>query len=99
MIKSLLAAHQLGSSVEAAAAVTGSAATFYHLFSSPPPPLPPPLHQPPSYRVMELPTQKQDTAYKWDAEGEKLFLPAESYGTGIEKLQSRQTQTLFHRKE
>lgn len=46
---------------------------------------------------MELPTQEQDMVYKWDAEGEKLFLPAESYGPGIAKLQSRQTQPLVHR--
>ncbi|TNN60850.1 hypothetical protein EYF80_028947 [Liparis tanakae] len=29
---------------------------------------------PPSYRVMELPTQEQDTVYKWDAAGGELFL-------------------------
>jgi len=57
---------------------------------------PSPLRLPPSYRVMELPTQKQDTLYKWDAEGEKLFLPTESYCLGIAKLQSWQTQALVH---
>lgn len=79
-----------------AALAAATAATFYHLFSSPAPPFPLPLCQPPSYRVMELPTQKQDTVYKWDAEGEKLFLPTESYGPGIAKLQSWQTQPLVH---
>lgn len=55
-----------------AALAAAKAATFYHLFSSPTPPSPVPLCQPPSYRVMELPTQKQDMVYKWDAEGEAI---------------------------
>ena len=85
-----------GSTAPAAPAAPARAApataTFYHLFSSTPPQPPPPfLPLPPSYRVMELPTQKQDTVYKWDAEGEKLFLPTESYGLGIAKLQSWQS--------
>lgn len=70
------------------------ATTFYHLFSSPAPPSPLPLRQPPSFRLMEVPAQEQDMVYKWDAEGEELFLPTESYGPGIAKLQSWQTEAL-----
>lgn len=53
-------------------------------------PSPPPL---PSVRVMGLHPHKQDTPYKWDADGEKLFLPAKSYGGGIAKAQLWQRTT------
>lgn len=36
-------------------------------------PSPFPLCQPPSFRVMELPTQKQDMVYKWDAGRERSY--------------------------
>lgn len=52
--------------------------------------------QPPRFRVMELPALRQDMVYKWDAEGEELFLPPKSYGPGTAKLPSWQTVTLVH---
>ena len=83
----MLAAHQhvvfasLAKRITSAALAAGSATTLYHPFSS----HPGLLYQPPSQRLMELPTQKQDMMYKWKAERAQLFLHTESHGLGYRK--------------